>query len=343
MLNCFGPILACGRSFLCMGSRRSSRPAQISVEDAATDVALNSSATPFPNGRWIDAEADPNFRALEVMEAMHGSVQGTLWLHLAVKNLRIRAPFTQQYELFPLHWVKTGKPALMICESEKEDTLSPSTPIGDDAKEIMDGNFDAPDTAKLAAAEEVPCGICMDCVSNIELLPCRHDNFCQMCILRIVCHWNQSHGPGCPICRTPISTIIIADETLPHDTNAAVVAELISNSQHGDTSVAAANAEVSFAVDSAAAAAAAAGSDASSALTSSPAFAAFAAAAASASAAASTSAADHVASAEFVHAGLASPAGPAASAAAPAARHPSPAPLGAPPPPPSRMVTTYRL
>jgi hypothetical protein len=53
--------------------------------------------------------------------------------------------------------------------------------------------------------------LCMESPSNLTILPCKHDNFCEMCMLRIICHWNQSVGPGCPICRVRFNSIVIAD------------------------------------------------------------------------------------------------------------------------------------
>ena len=230
MLACFGPILACGRSFFFFRQPNSSRPAPINVEEAAVVASQDGGAAPFPNGRWIDALADPNFRALEVMDAMQGSTQGTLWLHLAVKNLRIRAPFTQQYELFPLYWLKTGKPQPKLvekcmdeCQSNEDEAFSNLN------LQVLDDESSAGSLNEDVVSNGLLCGVCMEAPANLFLLPCRHDNFCQMCMLRIVCHWNQSHGPGCPICRAPIATIVIVDDSLPADTNSTALADLLKS------------------------------------------------------------------------------------------------------------------
>jgi hypothetical protein len=236
LLSCFAPILACGRSFFFVRPR-ANRPAPISVEEMALDLALDSEGVapqPPPTGRWIDAIADPNFRAVQVMDAMRGSLQGTLWLHLAVKNSRVRTTFAPQYELFPIYWIKAGKS--VNISSSLEDVKASDEPIGDPKISVDDFECIPEDyLSEEQVSHDDPlfglCALCMEAPASLSLLPCRHDNFCQMCMLRIVCYWNQSHGPGCPICRTPIKTIIIIDDTLPSDTNADTIAAMFFEPQ----------------------------------------------------------------------------------------------------------------
>ena len=238
VLSCFAPILACGRSFF-FTRPRASRPAPISVEEMVVDLAIDGEGVapqPPPAGRWIDAIADPNFRAVQVMDAMRGSLQGTLWLHLAVKNSIVRAAFTPQYELFPIYWIKAGR---SVHKSSLEDEKTSDESI--DSPKICLEDFECipEDNADDAPSEQVSqddplfglCALCMEEPASLSLLPCRHDNFCQMCMLRIVCYWNQSHGPGCPICRTPIKTIVIIDDTLPTDPNADAIAAMFFEPQ----------------------------------------------------------------------------------------------------------------
>ena len=56
------------------------------------------------------------------------------------------------------------------------------------------------------------CVVCFERKANIEIGPCKHDSFCQNCVLSNMCGTNRG-CLACPLCRTPISELVRLETT----------------------------------------------------------------------------------------------------------------------------------
>ena len=236
-----GPFIRCGRSVF-GGSRAD--PAQINIDE--NNEPADSSARMFPRGRWIDSSANPDARALQVIDAMQGARKGTIWLHL-VKSSRIRPRTNADYNLWPIYWIRRANEIIGMTNNEEytasklladeheiiptsgDDVFNVKSPVASDSHPESWVAFESPildvgsndeghiDVKVGRTSRDNQCALCMDSVSNVSLSPCGHEEFCQMCILRIVCYWNRSEPPPCPLCRATIHTIFFSpDDPVVH-------------------------------------------------------------------------------------------------------------------------------
>jgi hypothetical protein len=59
--------------------------------------------------------------------------------------------------------------------------------------------------------DEAVCVVCMARPPDFQLLPCRHDRFCQQCMVETICTWVRPEAPSCPLCRAPFHTMVLLE------------------------------------------------------------------------------------------------------------------------------------
>jgi hypothetical protein len=76
---------------------------------------------------------------------------------------------------------------------------------------LLESNSSPPPCARTDEDEDNLCVVCMERASDFQLLPCRHDRFCQQCMIQNICTWVRPLPPSCPLCRAPFHTMVLLD------------------------------------------------------------------------------------------------------------------------------------
>lgn len=139
---------------------------------------------------------------------MDSNPEGKMWVKLMTQGSSSRKSDSAQ-EVIPIKWIFRSKysgQTQHANSSEVKDMLEVSEGTAEMSKQDFSSNFlssssDALETASNFSRsaskikEDDLCIVCMERQADLQVLPCKHDQFCRSCVVRLV--QVVKHGTHC--------------------------------------------------------------------------------------------------------------------------------------------------
>jgi hypothetical protein len=163
-------------------------------------------------------------RTRKAIDIMLSNTEGLVWIRL---NKPAASEQEAEQPLIPIKWTarrcrsdlprkesSRGKEweCRPLCDTRVCDVSTAGSDAADSSKETPVAIIETENDVKMAAdSEDDLCIVCMAREANFQLLPCRHDKFCQHCIIETLCAWVRPEPPSCPLCRGRFHTMVLLD------------------------------------------------------------------------------------------------------------------------------------